>query len=283
MVKTLNFSKMQALGNDFMVIDTFKQTFIPNKKMIQQWSDRHFGIGFDQMLVISSPKDSSYDYHYQIFNADGQEVGQCGNGARCAAQYIHRYLHPQKSHFHLRTHTTDIQLELLDGQVKITLPCPHHEPAQIPFDTDNIQTQYPLQLNHSKTINIHVINVGNPHAIMVVDNIHTIDIHKIGPQVENHPRFPEKCNVNFMQIINHQEIALRVWERGCGETLACGSGALATAAAARLYHQMASNITIHQEGGQLNVYWPKLDGPIYQIGPAQEVYRGQLDVYLEDV
>jgi diaminopimelate epimerase len=283
MVKTLNFSKMQALGNDFMVIDTFNQTFEPSKQMIQQWSDRHFGIGFDQMLVISSPKDNSYDYHYQIFNADGQEVGQCGNGARCAARYIHRYINPQKTHFHLRTSTTDIHVELIHNQVKMTLPCPQHEPTQIPFDTDKIQEYYSLQLNDGQTIDIHVMNVGNPHAIILVYDIHTLDIEKIGPQVENHARFPEKCNVNFMQIINHQEIALRVWERGCGETLACGSGALATAAAARLYHQMDSNITIHLQGGDLNVYWPKLEGPIFQIGPAQEVYRGQLDVSIADV
>jgi diaminopimelate epimerase len=278
MVKTLNFSKMQALGNDFMVIETLNQAFTPNQILIQEWSDRHFGIGFDQMLIISPPKDSSYDYHYQIFNADGQEVGQCGNGARCAARYIHRYLNPQKSYFHIRTQTTDIHLELIHDLVKMRLPCPNHHPAQIPFDTKKVQDSYPLRLNDGLTIDIHVINVGNPHAIILVNDIQTIDIHKIGPQVENHPRFAEKCNVNFMQIINHQEIALRVWERGCGETLACGSGALATAAAARLYHHMDSNITLHLKGGDLKVDWPKLNGPIFQIGPAQEIYRGQLDI-----
>lgn len=267
---------MQALGNDFMVIDTLTQTFSPHASIIQQWSNRHFGIGFDQFLMISSPKDNSYDYHYQIFNADGQEVGQCGNGARCAAQYIHRYLNPHKSHYHLKTQSTEIYLSLLDTQVELTLPCPKHDPQSIPFHSAGLQDNYPIVLSNGVRMDIHVMNVGNPHAIVVVKNIQEIDIQTIGPLIENHPLFPQKCNVNFMQILNPSEMVLRVWERGCGETLACGSGALASAAAGRLYHHMNALITVHLQGGDLSVNWPDIHGSISQIGPAQEVYRGQV-------
>lgn len=269
---------MQALGNDFMVIDTLSQHFEPHSPLIQQWSNRHFGVGFDQLLLISSPKDNSYDYHYQIFNADGHEVGQCGNGARCAAQYIHRYLKPQQSQYHLKTQSTEMHLQLLGTQVQMTLPCPMTAPRDIPFESSDIKKMYRLDLPNELQIDIHIINVGNPHAIIPVENIQQIDIETLGPLVENHPRFPEKCNVNFMQIINSHEIALRVWERGCGETLACGSGALATAAAGRLYHHMASKITLHLRGGDLIVEWPNTNAVIIQTGPAEEVYRGQIHI-----
>ena len=273
MTTTIDFIKMQALGNDFVVIDTIQHTFKLSKKQIQKMSDRHFGIGFDQLLIISKSQNAANNYHYQIFNADGSEVGQCGNGARCAAQYIHKYIDPHQKKFTLTTKTTSLELEILpDDLVKLILAPPSFAPQDIPLLCPQ-QEKYMINA-HS----FHALSVGNPHAVIIVsslDSFQNMEICQIGALIENHFIFPERTNVNFVYIQNLNEIHLRVWERGCGETLACGSGALASAAVARKFYHLNSKIKVHLKGGELNIDWPSLNGPIAQIGPAIEVFQGR--------
>jgi len=270
---------MQALGNDFMVINTINQSFSPSKDQIQAWSNRNFGVGFDQLLIIRPPIGSDHDYFYQIYNANGEEVGQCGNGARCAAVFIHQYISPQLK-LKLKTISTHIELEILEPNlVKLHLPPPQFTPKQIPLIGYEEQDTYALNLPSFPSIAFHALNVGNPHAIILIENpsmLAAMSIQSIGKALEKHPAFPEACNVNFMSIRNQNEIDLRVWERGCGETLACGSGALASAAAAIKFHHLQSKIKVNLPGGALWVSWPNIHGPIEQIGPAFEVFQGKI-------
>jgi diaminopimelate epimerase len=274
----INFIKMQALGNDFIVIDTQNSSIIPSPEQIQALSHRHFGIGFDQMLVVNPSQSHDYDYNYQIFNADGSEVGQCGNGARCAALYIHRYLAPNKKNLILKTKTTTLKLEILDDNlVSLHLPPPVFVPEQIPF-LGKEQHPYSLSVD-GKIIKFYTLSVGNPHAVVFLDSqeeLFNMDISKLGKTLEHHQLFPERCNVNFAYIINAEEIILRVWERGCGETLACGSGALATACVAKKFYGAATHIKVILKGGTLKINWPDLEGPVEQIGPALEVFKGSV-------
>jgi diaminopimelate epimerase len=275
----LNFSKMQALGNDFMVINAINQSFLPKKQQIQQWSDRHFGVGFDQMLVISPAKHSQFDFFYRIFNANGEEVGQCGNGARCVAQFIHRHISPLKQ-IKLETQTTQMQLSIIDSElVQLDLPCPRFLPQDIPLQGYLLQNQYELILDERKTIPVHAVNVGNPHAVIIMHNkqeLEQLQLKELGQQIEHHPAFPEKTNVNFVYIETTSKIQLRVWERGAGETLACGSGAIASAAVVRKFHQLDERIQVHLPGGPLLVEWKDLNGPIMQTGPAIEIFSGMI-------
>ncbi len=263
---------MQALGNDFVVIDTLNTPFLPNPKLICYLSDRHFGIGFDQLLLISKSKQLEDVYDYQIFNADGSEVGQCGNGARCVAQFIHRYIAPDQKKFRLKTKTTILSLEIMDNEfVKLILPCPSFKPEDIPL-ISNTKDSYLIN-----DVQFHALSVGNPHAVIIVDSLDAfnhMDISQIGREIENNPMFPERCNVNFVFIQDRNNIRLRVWERGCGETKACGSGALASAAVVRKFYQLNPHIQVQLKGGGLSVHWPDTQGPIEQIGPAVEVFQG---------
>lgn len=275
----LNFSKMQALGNDFMVINAINQAFVPKKQQIQQWSDRHFGVGFDQMLVISPAKHPEFDFFYQIFNADGEEVGQCGNGARCVAQFIHRHISPL-TQIKLETKTTQMLLSVIDSEmVQLNLPCPRFLPKDIPLQGYPLQNHYELILQTEQTIPVYALNVGNPHAVIMMQSrpqLQQLKLQELGQQIENHPAFPEKTNVNFVYIESSTDIHLRVWERGAGETLACGSGAIASAAVVRKFYQLDERIQVHLPGGPLFVEWKDLSGPIVQIGPAIEIFTGMI-------
>ena len=265
---------MQALGNDFMVIDTINHDFIPTTKQIRQFSSRHFGVGFDQMLIIAPPKNQAHDYFYQIFNADGAEVGQCGNGARCAFRYIQTHLNSKAKKIILATNTTLIELEETSNQlIKMTLPSPLFKPEDIPIDVGRESEVYEL----SKHLKVHALSVGNPHAIHIIqDKLWDMDIMSLGLTISRHPLFPEQANANFMQIDSKTQISLRVFERGVGETLACGSGALASAIAGMRFHGLNARVLVKLKGGCLEVYWPNQQGPIYQYGPAVEVFRGQI-------
>ena len=270
---------MQALGNDFMVINAINQSFMPSKQQIKQWSDRHFGVGFDQMLVISPAKHQQFDFFYQIFNADGEEVGQCGNGARCVAQFIHRHISPIKN-IKLETQTTHMTLNILDHEwVEMKLPCPRFKPDEIPLEGYSLEKQYQLILQPHQSISIYAVNVGNPHAVIMLDSLEQLqqlNIKELGQKIEHHPAFPEKTNVNFVYIQSPSYIHLRVWERGAGETLACGSGAIASAAVARKFHQLEQRIEVLLPGGGLFVEWKDLSGPITQRGPAIEIFTGMI-------
>lgn len=273
----IRFTKMHGLGNDFMVIDGINQTVTLNSETIAFLGKRNTGIGFDQCLIIERSFKEGVDFIYRIFNADGKEVGQCGNGARCFALFAKHYGLTTKNNFSVATATTQMDLQINeDNSVSVELDAPKLEPALIPFLADYQAHEYELELMEHKTISIHAINVGNPHAVLLVEDVQTVPIELLGPQISHHHRFPEQTNAGFMQIINDHLIKLRVYERGCGETMACGSGAVAAAAIGRLYYQMSDKITVQLPGGDLIINWPKLNETIRLTGPATFVYEGHL-------
>lgn len=275
---SLKFTKMHALGNDFMVIDAVRQSFHLTPKDIARLADRHTGIGFDQCLVIEPAKNPTTDFFYRIFNADGFEVGQCGNGARCLALFAMHSGLTTKNQLKVATNTTQMELKINpDESVTVCLGVPRLLPEEIPFLTEKKQPAYPISLKGDDPVSIHAINVGNPHAVLIVDDITKAPVTSLGPQISKHPQFPEHCNVGFMELINSNHIKLRVYERGCGETQACGSGAVAAAAIGRLFYQLEPQITVRLLGWELKINWEKANDPIYLTGPGTFVFEGVID------
>jgi diaminopimelate epimerase len=273
----IRFAKMHGLGNDFMVIDAITQTVQLTKAQIRQWSLRTRGIGFDQCLVIEPSTEAEVDFNYRIFNADGQEVGQCGNGARCLARFAKYYGLTKKEEFTLKTKTSTMQVRLnADDSVRVDMGQPRLKPNEIPFLAEAAAAEYALEWQKDHWVQIHALSVGNPHAVLLVDAVDQADVAQIGRAISLHPRFPEQTNTSFMQILDCKNIKLRVYERGCGETEACGSAAVAAAAAAHLYHELESTIHVALPGGQLTVEWPNTNASIYLTGPASFVYEGQI-------
>lgn len=274
---SFKFTKMHGLGNDFMVIDGINQRINLSPQLIASLGNRKTGVGFDQCLVIEASQKVGIDFNYRIFNADGQEVGQCGNGARCLALFAKHYGLTTKSSLVVATTTTEMQLHINENNsVSVDMSIPKLNPTDIPFIAENQTSEYKLALDTGEIATIHAISVGNPHAVLLVPDIERAPVQHLGHQISFHPHFPEQANVGFMQIINPSHIKLRVYERGCGETEACGSGAVAAAAIGRLYHQLSKEITVTLPGGDLIVDWPNLNGPITLIGPAAFVYEGRL-------
>lgn len=276
---SLHFTKMHGLGNDFIVMDATRQRFTPTATQITAWSRRDTGIGFDQCLLVESSNVPGIDFFYRIFNADGQEVGQCGNGARCLARFVqHRGL-TTKTQLCIQTHSTKMHLTLhTDNTVTVAFPPPQQTPSAIPLATPTESEWYTLQLAE-QTYKFHAIQVGNPHAVLLVEDVIQAPVAAVGQQLSVHPFFPEQANIGFMRILNPDHIQLRVYERGCGETQACGSGAIAAMAVGRLFHQLAEQVTVSLPGGDLNVTWPTVSQPILLRGPATFVYEGHM---LED-
>lgn len=273
----MKFTKMHGLGNDFMVIDGINQKINLNPQFIASLADRNTGIGFDQCLLIEPPSRKDVDFTYRIFNADGQEVGQCGNGARCLALFAQYYGLTSKNKLTVATKTTSMELIINeDHTVSVDMGVPKLTPHDIPLINDNQLSEYSIDLGHQHSALIHAINVGNPHAVLLVPNIDLAPVNTLGKQISIHPRFPEQTNTGFMQIINPHHIKLRVYERGCGETRACGSGAVAAAAIGRLYYNLDKQIKVSLSGGDLIIDWPQLTGPISLTGPATFVYEGTL-------
>lgn len=274
---SLKFTKMHGLGNDFMVVDAVQQKFTLSADLIRKLSSRHTGIGFDQCLLLESPTDKNSDFSYRIFNADGQEVGQCGNGARCLARFIHHYRLSSKKSLRVTTKTTTLDLLLNDDDsVTIVFAAPDFIPANIPLNFPQQQVQYPLNFTDSPEVLVHAVNVGNPHAVMKVEVIAEAPVSILGEKISHHPAFPEQVNAGFMQIISDRQLCLRVYERGAGETRACGSGAVAAAAIGRQFYQMDEKIRVSLPGGDLEVEWPDNSATIMLKGPAVFVYEGQL-------
>lgn len=273
----IKFAKMHGLGNDFMVIDGINQTVNLDKQKIRQLSNRYTGIGFDQCLLIEQSHETQIDFYYRIFNADGQEVGQCGNGARCLALFAQHYGLSCKKSLRVATQTTQMQLTInSDNSVSVDMGIPKLHHQDIPFLAEKQAPFYELSLNKGLSAAIHTINVGNPHAVLVVNDVNKAPVNELGPQITMHPRFPEQTNTGFMQIINPQHIKLRVFERGSGETKACGSGAVAAAAVGRLYYKLAEQVKVSLQGGDLLIDWPDKEGSIRLTGPAVLVYEGCL-------
>ncbi|KTD75478.1 diaminopimelate epimerase [Legionella waltersii] len=274
---TIHFTKMHGLGNDFIVIDAIHQQIKLNPLQIAKMANRSTGIGFDQCLLIEPSQNENIDFQYRIFNADGQEVGQCGNGARCIALFAKHYGLTNKNKLTVATKTTHMELVInADDSVSVNMGKPKLSPAQIPLNVPTQLDQYSLRLNDEQIVNFHSIGVGNPHAVLAVPDVDQAPVHALGKQICLHPLFPEQTNVEFMQILNEHHIKLRVYERGCGETIACGSGAVAAAAIGRLFYNLADLISISLLGGDLQVSWPKIDGDIILTGPAAFVYEGKM-------
>jgi len=276
------FTKMHGLGNDFMVIDLTSGEIELSVEQIKRLSHRQFGIGFDQLLQIKSPSSPDIDFDYRIYNADGVEVEHCGNGARCFAKFVYDNGLSDKNPLTVKTVNRLLLLHTnKNGEVTVDMGSPDFEPANIPFKTDQEAQLYTLSIELagiSKDIDFVALSMGNPHAVISVEDLANTAVKDIGEAVGNHPSFPEGVNVGFMQILNHNEIILRVYERGAGETLACGTGACAAVVAGRLREQIGDNVKVNLTGGQLMVSWQRNESPVLITGPATTVYEGTIEI-----
>ncbi len=274
----LSFTKMQGNGNDFVVIDAYTQAVTLTISQIKKIADRHFGVGCDQLLLVEKPTVTGADFRYRIFNADGGEVEQCGNGARCFVRFIVDKNLSQEKEISVETSSGIILLALQnDGRVTVNMGAPRFKPNEIPFSADVEQMQYLLPLNNS-TLTIAVVSMGNPHAVTIVDNVETTNVSELGPQIESHISFPQHANAGFMQIINMHEIELRVYERGSGETLSCGTGACAATVCGIKLGLLQSPVLVNTRGGQLNITWAGPEQPVMMTGPAVTVFEGKIKI-----
>ena len=272
----LRFTKMHGLGNDFMVLDLVSQHAHIQPKHVRQWGDRHTGVGFDQLLIVEAPGQPDVDFRYRIFNADGSEVEQCGNGARCFARFVVDKRLTAKKRIRVETKSGVIELNLRsDGQITVDMGAPRLEPAQIPFAATETAVSYPVEVA-GRTVELAAVSMGNPHGVLRVDDVDTAPVHELGPQLETHPRFPQKANIGFLQIVDAHHARLRVWERGCGETQACGTGACAAAVAGIRQGWLASPVQIELPGGTLSIEWEGPGAPVLMTGPAVRVFEGQV-------
>ena len=273
----LEFTKMHGLGNDFMVVDLISQRAYLDTLTIQRLADRHFGIGFDQLLVVEPPDLPNVDFKYRIFNADGSEVEQCGNGVRCFARFVHERQLTNKTKIKVQTKAGIVEPELgANGWVRVNMGYPKFLPHEIPFLADQVAPVYALDLVHEQ-INIDVVNMGNPHAVTIVPDVIQADVLRLGPQIESHVRFPQRVNAGFMQIIDSQHARLRVFERGVGETLASGTGACAAAVSGIRRGLLGPAVEIELAGGKLLIEWQEGD-VVWMTGPTANVYEGRLDL-----
>ncbi|MEW8140769.1 MAG: diaminopimelate epimerase [Candidatus Thiodiazotropha endolucinida] len=274
----LHFTKMHGLGNDFVVIDAISQSIDLSPQTLQKLADRHFGIGCDQILLIEPPESADTDFYYRIYNADGSEVEACGNGARCFARFVKEKGLSTKSSIPVETLAGKISLRhLADGHVEVDMGTPIFEPASIPFTAPQQANTYLLDIDDQQ-VSLSAVSMGNPHAVLIVPSVDQADVAILGPLIENHPRFPQRTNVGFMQIDRTTEIRLRVFERGTGETLACGSGACAAVAAGRRLGLLDEEVLVHLPGGDLVVKWHSEGQPVLVEGPAEIVYEGTIDL-----
>ena len=274
---TLKFTKMHGLGNDFMVMDAINQHVKLSSLEITTLANRATGVGFDQCLLIEKSPKEGIDFFYRIYNADGNEVGQCGNGARCLARFVHYYGLTKKTVITVATPTTHMQLHLnADESVTVDMGKPKFDPKHIPLNMPQLAPLYRVPLLNNEQCEVHAVNVGNPHAVLMVNDLTTIAVQELGQQISEHSLFPEQTNAGFMQILSPNYIQLRVYERGCGETRACGSGAVAAVAVGRKYHQLAEQVKVSLPGGELLVEWPNINDSIFLTGPAMFVYEGKL-------
>lgn len=276
--QNLSFAKMQALGNDFVVIDGTKQKVDLQPKFIQQLGDRHFGIGFDQLLLIEPAKTPKVDFYYRIFNADGTEVSQCGNGARCIARFAKEQGLTSKRKITFETHRATIESHILkDNLVRVNMGIPEWNLDKIPFVAKSEKKTYTLLVTSLKrNFDISVLSFGNPHCVLWTDTLDEKDlpIQKVGHLLSKHPRFPEEANVSFTKILNRKTISLRIFERGVGETLACGSAACAAMVASKSLNLLDDQVDVIMKGGKLSVEWSGGNAPVWLTGPAEFVFNG---------
>ena len=281
----LKFTKMHGAGNDFVVIDTINQHIDFTPEQWKKLADRRFGVGADQMLVVEKPQVPGVDFRYRIYNADGGEVEQCGNGARAFVKFVTDKGLTDKRAIRVETMAGVIEPKLeSDGRITVDMGAPVLEPAQVPFDAaglsgkrEGADTLWPLEIN-GRTSWFSVVSMGNPHAVQVVDEAQTAAVHLDGPVIENHPRFPRRVNAGFMQVVDRRSVRLRVFERGAGETLACGTGACAAVVAGIRRGLLDSPVKVATLGGELSIAWAGEGKPVMMTGPAATVFEGEIDV-----
>ena len=281
----LKFTKMHGAGNDFIVVDAIHQDVNLSAEQWRRLADRRFGIGADQILVVERPQSAGVDFRYRIFNSDGGEVEQCGNGARAFARFVSdKALSGEKS-IRVETMKGIIAPRLEDdGSVTVDMGAPRLDPAEVPFDSAGLDgsaegedTTWPLAVD-GQTVFVSVVSMGNPHAVQVVDNVDTAPVESMGPAIETHARFPKKVNAGFMQVVDRHHVRLRVFERGAGETLACGTGACAAVVAGIRRGLLDSPVRVSARGGELSIAWAGVGQPVYLSGPAVTVFEGEVEV-----
>jgi diaminopimelate epimerase len=274
----MKFTKMHGLGNDFVVIDAVTQNVRITASMVRRLADRKTGIGCDQVLVIEPPTAADIDFNYRIFNCDGAEVEQCGNGARCLARFVHDRQLTGKKSIQVQTSNRVMTLNLINKNlVAVDMGVPELDPQEIPFQASEPELLYDIEVN-GQAQRIAVVSMGNPHAVLTVTDIDTAPVAELGAALESHERFPNRVNVGFMQIIDRSEIKLRVFERGVGETEACGSGACAAAVAAIQQQLVDSPVTVHLTRGSLKIDWKGAGHALIMSGPAKTVFHGRIRI-----
>jgi len=270
----LKFSKMHGLGNDFVVIDAINQAVALTASQVRFLADRHFGVGCDQLLLVERATLPGADFRYRIFNADGGEVEQCGNGARCFARFVRDQGLSSLDVIRVETKAGIIVLSIdADGEVTVDMGQPRLRPQDIPFLAPGQAATYALDVG-GETLQIGAVSMGNPHAVLRVDNVDTAPVERIGPIIESHERFPKRVNVGFMQVVARDRIRLRVFERGAGETLACGTGACAAVVAGRVWGVLAESVEVELPGGRLRIRWVGEGRSVMMTGPAVTVFEG---------
>lgn len=274
----VNFTKMHGLGNDFMVVDLISQHAHFRPEQIRRLADRQMGIGFDQMLLVEPPGKPDVDFRYRIFNADGSEVEQCGNGARCFAVFVHERKLTDKKRIRVQTKNGDIELLLQDdGRVLVNMGCPRFAPDEIPMQVEQESLEYPVEVGNKK-LNLSALSMGNPHAVLLVNQVADADVEGLGLAIAKHALFPEQVNAGFMEVVHKRFIRLRVFERGVGETLACGTGACAAVVAGIERGLLESPVEVKLPGGNLNISWQGRGEPVMMEGPATKVFEGKIRI-----
>ena len=273
----LKFAKMHGLGNDFAVIDAINQSFEPRPELVRRWADRFDGIGFDQMLVVERPQGAEAAFKYRIFNADGGEVAQCGNGARCFARFVREQGLSDLDLIPVETSSGLLKLEAVDAtRYRVDMGIPRFEPADIPLRAVTRQDLYQCDYDGGE-ISFSAMSIGNPHMVMQVEDVDSAPVETLGPFFESHMMFPQRCNVGFMQVVGRQTFKLRVFERGVGETRACGSGACAAMVAGVQLGLLQNTATAILRGGVLNLEWQGEENPVMMTGETAMVYLGEIE------
>ena len=274
----LKFTKMHGLGNDFVVLDATRAPLALDRDQLRFLADRHFGIGCDQILQVEPPRSPDTDFYYRIFNADGGEVEQCGNGARCFVRFVREQGLTEKTEIRVGTQSGVIVPKLeADGRVTVDMGVPQFEPARIPFLAERRALIYQLEVGGA-AIEISALSMGNPHAVQVVKDVDAAPVRTQGPAIEAHARFPQRVNAGYMQIIDRGRIKLRVYERGAGETLACGTGACAAVVAGIQRNLLDDRVVVATRGGDLGISWQGEGKPVLMTGPAVTVFSGEIEL-----
>jgi diaminopimelate epimerase len=274
----LRFTKMHGLGNDFVVFDAVRQRVALTPAQLRRLADRHVGVGCDQILLVEPARTPDTDFRYRIFNADGGEVEQCGNGARCFARFVRDQGLTGKDEIRVETLGGIIAPRLeADGEVTVNMGVPRLAPADVPFEAGARAVEYPLEVDGA-TVSISAVSMGNPHAVQVVADVARAPVTTQGPLIERHPRFPKRVNAGYLQVIDRTHGRVRVWERGAGETLACGTGACAAMVAGRLRGLFDAAVALQLTGGTLRIRWDGEGQPVWMTGPAVTVFEGEIDL-----